>query len=362
MAKVVKQSVGDLINAPKKVGKSLVKSDFSLDELDEFLGSKPSGWKPPMNLSVCKAVEDAVNVDNLIQMGQCSMLLGLSDVGKSQMLALVAIACQKNNILPIFIITELKWSFSHLRDMGFEMDETVDEDTGEIIYSGDFIYRDSSVMLSVEQCAEFMLKCLKAQREGKLNRNIMFCVDTFGNLSCDRAIETGKVSPLWDASAYNQWFHKGVCREVNLTRKSNFPYYAGMVAVNHAWVNNRISEYGSIPTLEPSGGLGYYKSCQTCLQFGDTTKVGSTMVKATKNGKDVNFGKRTKVTLRKFHGEGCSVKAKVIIVKEGFITDSPESIKEYTKSHSKEWIKNLGIQNDTDMSFDIIDEDKDLID
>jgi hypothetical protein len=352
-----KQSVGDLINAPKKVGKSLGKTDFSLDELDEFLGDKPSGWKPPMNLSVCPALEQAMNIENLVQMGQIGQILGLSDVGKSQFANLCAVACQKAGILPIFIITELKFSFNHLRDMGFKVDEIVDEDTGEITYDADMIFRDGTTLTSIEKQAEFMLKCLKAQRDGKLNRSIFFIVDTVGVLSCEKSLASNTVNAMWDAASYNQWFHKGVCREINLTRKADFPYYAGMVVVNHAWVNNHIGTYGMMPSLEPSGGLGIFKSAQFVLQFGDTTKAGSTLVKATKNGKDVNFAKRTKVMLRKWHGEGCSIKTKMLIVKEGFIADNPQSIKEYTKTHSKEWLLDLGIENSSDDSFDIVDED-----
>jgi hypothetical protein len=203
-----------------------------------------------------------------------------------------------------------------------------------------------------------MLKCLKAQREGKLNRHTMFLVDTIGVLSCEKSIASNTVNAMWDSAAYNQCFHKGVCREINLTRKADMPYYAGMVVVNHAWVNNHIGSYGMTPSLEPSGGLAIFKSAQFVLQFGDTTKAGSTLVKATKNGKDVNFAKRTKITLRKWHGEGCSVKAKVLIVKEGFILDTPQSIKEYTKTHSKEWLIDLGLDNNSDDEFDIIDDDE----
>ena len=35
-------------------------------------------------------------------------------------------------ILPVFIITEQKWSFEHSKLMGFNCEEVVDEETGEL--------------------------------------------------------------------------------------------------------------------------------------------------------------------------------------------------------------------------------------
>jgi hypothetical protein len=46
---------------------------------------------------------------------------------------------KREGILPVFIITEMKWSWEHAKMMGLEIDEIVDETTGEIVnYSGHF--------------------------------------------------------------------------------------------------------------------------------------------------------------------------------------------------------------------------------
>jgi SNF2 family DNA or RNA helicase len=59
------------------------------------------------------------------------MFLGHSDTGKTTALVKTAVDAQKKGILPVFIITEQKWSFEHAKLMGFECEEVVDETTGE---------------------------------------------------------------------------------------------------------------------------------------------------------------------------------------------------------------------------------------
>ena len=35
--------------------------------------------------------------------------------------------------MPVFIITEMKWSWEHAKMMGLEVNEVVDKETGEVI-------------------------------------------------------------------------------------------------------------------------------------------------------------------------------------------------------------------------------------
>ena len=62
--------------------------------------------------------------------GHINMYLGHSDTGKTTALVKTAVDAQKKGTLPVFIITEQKWSFDHAKLMGFECEEVVDEDTG----------------------------------------------------------------------------------------------------------------------------------------------------------------------------------------------------------------------------------------
>ena len=59
------------------------------------------------------------------------LLRGHSDTGKTTAMIEAAVSAQKRNILPVFIITEMKWSWDHARMMGMDVEEIVDEKTGE---------------------------------------------------------------------------------------------------------------------------------------------------------------------------------------------------------------------------------------
>ena len=74
--------------------------------------------------------------------GHINMFLGHSDTGKTTALVKTAVDSQKKEILPVFIITEQKWSFEHARLMGLQCEEVVDETTGEIDWDGFFIFNN----------------------------------------------------------------------------------------------------------------------------------------------------------------------------------------------------------------------------
>ena len=66
-------------------------------------------------------------------MGHINMFLGHSDTGKTTAMIEAAVSAQNNGILPVFIITEMKWNWEHAQQMGLQVDEVVDKETGEII-------------------------------------------------------------------------------------------------------------------------------------------------------------------------------------------------------------------------------------
>ena len=93
------------------------KSKF-LDQSSKF---KKQRWIP-----FSPALKDALSIPG-IPVGQVFVARGGSDTGKTTLLIEAATEAQKMGILPVFIITEMKWDFSHAQKMGFELQEVVDE-------------------------------------------------------------------------------------------------------------------------------------------------------------------------------------------------------------------------------------------
>ena len=59
-----------------------------------------------------------------------------------------AVAAQKRGILPVFIITEMKWSWEHAKMMGCEVNEVFDIETGELIKEHKFQSKDFEELLN----------------------------------------------------------------------------------------------------------------------------------------------------------------------------------------------------------------------
>ena len=105
----------------KEIGLDSIKSKFSTS----------AKYKPQRYFDLGTEFLDAVGLPGPA-IGHINMFLGHSDTGKTTALVKAAVDAQKKGILPVFIITEQKWSFEHARIMGFQCEEVVDESTGEI--------------------------------------------------------------------------------------------------------------------------------------------------------------------------------------------------------------------------------------
>ena len=102
--------------------KSIGKKEFSLDGLKDKFSTKTK-YKADRFIDLGPAFQKATGVPGPA-LGHLNVFLGHSDTGKTTALLKSAIWCQQNGILPIFIITEKKWSFPHAQLMGLDVTET----------------------------------------------------------------------------------------------------------------------------------------------------------------------------------------------------------------------------------------------
>ena len=78
--------------------------------------------------------------------GHINMFLGHSDTGKTTAMIKTAVDAQKKEILPVFIITEQKWSWDHAELMGFNKEDDF------YLFNSDFEY--------IEQITDFINEVL----------------------------------------------------------------------------------------------------------------------------------------------------------------------------------------------------------
>ena len=119
-----------------------IQSKFNLNEfknkkgLDKNIKFKDQQWIP-----LSPAFQEVTSIPG-IPMGHIVLLRGHSDTGKTTAMIEAAVSAQNNGILPVFIITEMKWNWEHAVQMGLDINIEKDEN-GEITnYDGNFIYVD----------------------------------------------------------------------------------------------------------------------------------------------------------------------------------------------------------------------------
>jgi len=334
------------------VSESLKKS-FDIDSfkkskfLDQSVKFKPQKWIP-----LSKAFQDVLSMPG-IPMGHITLLRGHSDTGKTTAMLEAAVAAQKMGVLPVFIVTEMKWNWEHAMQMGFEMEPVIDKETGEVIdYKGFFVYVDRGSLNTIEDVAAFIADMLNEQAKGKLPFDLLFLWDSVGSVPCRLSIESNKNNNEWNAGAMSQQFGNFINQKIILSRKENQPYTNTFVAVNKVWVAKPNSPMEQ-PKMKNKGGDTMFFDSSFVITFGNISNSGTSKIKATKDGKDVEFAKRTKISADKNHVTGVQTKGTVVMTVHGFIEDDKKAIDEYKKEHSKSWLSILG---STD--FDVVEEDE----
>lgn len=322
---------------------SAVNAEFNLDafKAGKNLSSTSVKFKEQRWIPLSEAFKDALQLPG-IPMGHITLLRGHSDTGKTTALLETAVSAQSMGILPVIIVTEMKWSWEHAKKMGFKFDEVVDESTGEVVdYSGFFIYVDREKMQCVEDVSSFIADILDEQKKGNLPFDICFFWDSVGSIPCRLSLESNNNNNEWNAGAMSQQFGNFINQRIIMSRKENQPYTNTFVAVNKVWVQkaeNRMSQ----PKMQNKGGNTMYFDASLVLTFGNVATSGTNKINATKNGKVVEFAKRTKLSCDKNHITGVTAVSKVIMTVHGFIQDTPGDLNKYKKQYAKEWTGTLG--------------------
>jgi len=342
----------------RKASKSLtaavsaeIKSKFDLSGFKDKKGLsgnvkfKPQQWVPLSN-----AFQEVTSVPG-IPTGHIVLLRGHSDTGKTTALIEAAVSAQKTGILPVFIITEMKWNWEHAMQMGLDIEEVFDEETGELIdYQGNFIYADRETIHTIEDVAAFILDLLDEQKKGNLPYDLMFLWDSIGSVPCELSIRSNKNNNEWNAGAMSTQFGNSVNQRITLSRKESSLYTNTLVCINKVWTAKPESPMGK-PKLMNKGGFAMWFDATFVVTFGNIANAGTSKIKAIKDKKQVEFAKRTNLQIDKNHINGLTTRGKIIMTPHGFIEDTEKDLKKYKDAHTAEWSKILGGGD-----FDIIEE------
>jgi hypothetical protein len=315
-----------------------LKSNFSLDKFKEKkMLNGNTKFKTQKWIPFSPAMREALSIPG-VPMGHIFIARGGSDTGKTTLLIESAVEAQKMGILPVFIITEQKWDFSHAQKMGLQLKEIPDEDTGEVMdYKGFFLYVDRSSLNSIEDVSGFIADILDEQKKGNLPYDLLFLWDSSGSIPCQMSIEQGKNNPMWNAGAMATQFGNFINQKFPLSRKETYPYTNTFFVINKTGVQPALTPM-SQPRMTNKGGNAMYWDATIVATFGNVTNSGTSKISVQHKGKKVEFAKRTKIAIDKIHTDyGIATTSTVIVTPHGFIPDTPDAIKEYKKNYAHEW-------------------------
>jgi hypothetical protein len=343
--KSISGEIAEKVNSPKKVN-----STFDLNKFKQgkHLGAANSNYKPQEWIEFTDSVKEVLMIPGTPK-GHTTLIRGRSNTGKTTLLIEQAIQAQKDGILPVIIITEMKHSWEHWETMGFNLEKTPTTDGG-FEYNGFFIYVDSERLKCIEDVAEFIMDMLNEQKKGNLPYDLLFLWDSIGSIPSRMSLEKSSNNPMWNAGALSQQFANFVNQQIVLSRKENYPYTNTAIYINKIWVEPALTPM-SQPKMKNKNGDSMYYDCSMAITFGNVTSDGTQKLNATKDKKVIEWGLKTKVQVDKNHVTGTVGKGTIISTAHGFIKDTPTSIDKYKKEHKHEWGQILGTED-----FDFVEE------
>ena len=326
-----------------KTASEIIKGGFSLDKFKKNKGfsSQSVKFKTQDWIPVSKAFQDIVSLPG-IPTGHITLLRGHSDTGKTTLLLEAAVNAQKAGILPVFIITEMKWSWPHAQTMGLEVEEVVDEETGEITdYQGFFLYADRGSLNTIEDVAAYILDLIDEQKKGNLPYDLCFFWDSVGSVPCDLSVRSNKNNNEWNAGAMSTQFGNNLNQKILLSRKEGNKYTNTLVAINKVWTMKPEHPMGQ-PKLQNKGGMAMWYDATLIVTFGNITNSGTSKIKAIAKGKEYEFAKKTKVQVEKNHINGIQSRGSIVMTQHGFIEDEKKAIDAYKDQYKGTWSGILG--------------------
>jgi hypothetical protein len=283
--------------------------------------SKEAEYKSDRFLDCGDAFLDATGLPGPA-IGHINMFLGHSDTGKTTALVKAAVDAQKKGIIPVFIITEQKWSWEHAELMGFDKG-------GDYLFNSDFEY--------IEQITDYINELMDAQDKGDLPHDLLFLWDSVGSVPCKMTYD-GKGGKQHNASVLSDKIGMGINQRISGSRRTDKPYTNTLIIVNQPWVELPDNPYGQ-PKIKAKGGESIWLNSTLVFLFGNQKNAGTTKIKITRNKRDVNFASRTKISILKNHVNGLGFNdGKIIVTPHGFMkakepAEEKASIQEYAKEN-----------------------------
>jgi RecA/RadA recombinase len=296
--------------------------EFNLENYSDTEVKEDVVYKPDVDIVLQKEISDAIGMPG-IRMGTVSAMYGLSNSGKTTLLIHMAAQAQKQNVVPILIITENKMDWNRAEKMGFDTSKS------KCIIREDFEY--------LEDVYDYISQKIEDVKTGRLPKDVLILWDSVASTPSRESVEidkTGsikkKYGPQKSASVIG-YYNPIIMKRVTSTRREDSKGLVGVVMLTQAYV--KPAEFaGGIATIVPNGGEKIWFPLSLCLEI----KEGMPL-QATHNGRKITFGSVCKIKVAKNHLTSTSTNGEFVITADAIIANDPNTIAAYKKRAKDNW-------------------------
>lgn len=306
----------------EEMAKKVEKKFANLKKYKDKLNYKEPVYKDQSWIGMSYAFKEVTRLPGL---PESSIIIcgGKPDVGKSTVAMEAAVFAQQKAILPVFIITENKFSKDRGEKMGIDFENTM-------IYNG---------IKTIEEGCNHIKDLLDKQESGDLPYDLLFIWDSIGSTPSIAELkkqeeETGRAM-METAKVINEKIGRYLSHRINNTRNIDYPYNATLLIINQAYTQPPDMP-GAPPKIVFRGGDGATYAASLIIRMGGV-KSSASKIMATKDGVEVAFAIRTALVVEKNHVTNVCAKGKIICTDHGFILDDKVAIDEYKATNKEGW-------------------------
>lgn len=281
-------------------------------------------YKDPEYLTMPEPVQKSLGLPGF-PLGHISGMYGLSDCGKTGLLLNAVAQAQKQDILPILIVTENKLDKKRIAAAGVNIDEAI-------------IRED---LKHLETIYNYMSTVIQDVLDGKLKSNVMFFWDSMAGAPSEESIEIAKDGSIKKKFTNQKnanvigFYNPIIASRISDTRRLDCPYTVGLVFVTQAYV--KPAEFpGGHPSIVPNGGEKVWYPISLAIEV----KEGSRF-KSVYKGKNIEYGMVSRIKVKKNHITSINCDGEVALLGTSVLENDKKVLEEFKDNNKEVWDKLL---------------------
>lgn len=276
-------------------------------------------YKPLQYIVMPKCFQTATGVPG-IALGHSTMMYGLTDSGKTDILLKIAQKATEQEIIPFIIITENKLDKSRLNDYNLKHGENcVIEET----------------IKTLEEVYDYISMKVEDIKQGRLKNNVLILWDSWAGTHSKETFEIDKEgrilkkhSVMKNAQVGGQ-YNSIVMERISDTRKMDCDYSLGLFMLNQAYTSPPAYP-GAFPEIIANGGNKIWFPLSLSLEIKEGKRIKTTI-----NGQDYKIALTSKITVKKNHINGIYTDGEIVLAGSEMFENDEKLIKDFKEKYKE---------------------------